>query len=384
MKGPKYEFPNGNLQKKFLQARQSSVEWEAKYGPVYRIWMGTKPEVYVPLGHLPPQNSCAHTNWLEHRIITTPDDVRAFWHESTDHQKTYLGNLGWLVSQIMGEGIGLINGQKWKNLRKSIDSMFSHKAAVGYLQHFNISSLKQIERLYSISQANNPQNQNGQSEKYFIVNAAKVLQRYPFFTTAEIFFGELTTQDEEDLWKLSKVYMTAFTNVVRGGVHRHWLTKWLNTEGWKEVEEYNREWNAFLRNMIRKTAKTRPDTPLNELWSLVLKKHISENEVSTIWNMVRTLGARHCLHSVQVVHTIAESLFANLDIATHVLTSSTLLLADNAKVQSDLLAEFKREEGNLQAYLARKDTLLHYCLLEALRLQPVICKVFFTLIVELC
>ena len=45
MKGPKYEFPNGNLQRKFLQARQSSFEWEATYGGVYRIWMGTKPEV---------------------------------------------------------------------------------------------------------------------------------------------------------------------------------------------------------------------------------------------------------------------------------------------------------------------------------------------------
>jgi hypothetical protein len=214
------------------------------------------------------------------RIITTPDDVRAFWHESTDHQKTYLGNLGWLVSQIMGEGIGLINGQKWKNLRKPMDAMFSHKAAVGHLQHFNISSDNQIKRLYAISQADNPQNQKGQSEKYFIVNAAKALQRYPFFTTAEIFFGDLTPQDEDDLWRLSKLYMTAFVNVVKGGVHRHSLTKWMGTEGWKEVQEYNREWNAFLQNMIRKTSKTRPNTPLNELWDLVQKKQISENEVS--------------------------------------------------------------------------------------------------------
>jgi len=59
------------------------------------------------------------------------------------------------------------------------------------------------------------------------------------------------------------------------------------------------------------------------------------------------------------------------------------LLADNAKVQSDLLAEFKLEEGHLEAYLARKDTLLHYCLLEALRLQPVICEVDFTPFLDL-
>jgi hypothetical protein len=45
MNGPAYKFPNGNMQEKFLQARQKSMEWEAGYGSVYRIWMGMNPEV---------------------------------------------------------------------------------------------------------------------------------------------------------------------------------------------------------------------------------------------------------------------------------------------------------------------------------------------------
>ncbi|KAH8593316.1 cytochrome P450 monooxygenase GliC2 [Bisporella sp. PMI_857] len=327
MKGPEYKFPNGNMQEKFLQARQKSVEWEAQYGPVYRIWMGMNPEV----------------------IITNPDDVRAFYHEATDHNKSHLGNLGWLISEMMAAGAGLINGQKWKTLRKTMDPMFSHKAAVQLLQDFDKSAASHVQKLFSFSQVVN--SQKAQTKEFFIINAAQALQRYPFFTTAEIFFGELSSEEEEDLWRLSKLYNSAFINVVKGGINRSRLTKFLGTTAWAQTTEYTREWNAFLQKMIQRTSQTRPDTPLNRMWVLAQKGEISE---------------------LEVVHTVAESLFANLDITTHVLASSTLLLADNAKVQNELRAEFVREQGDLQSYLSRKDTLLHYCLLEALRLQPVI------------
>lgn len=46
-------------------------------------------------------------------------------------------------------------------------------------------------------------------------------------------------------------------------------------------------------------------------------------------------------------------------------------LADNASVQSDLRAEFAAHAYDVNGYLGKRDTLLHYCLLESLRLQPV-------------
>lgn len=76
----------------------------------------------------------------------------------------------------------------------------------------------------------------------------------------------------------------------------------------------------------------------------------------------------------KVTDTIAESTFANLDIVTQVISSCVILLADSREVQDDLLEEMERNQEGKEEYIARKDTLLHYCLLEALRLRPVLCE----------
>jgi cytochrome P450 len=75
-----------------------------------------------------------------------------------------------------------------------------------------------------------------------------------------------------------------------------------------------------------------------------------------------------------VTDTIAESTFANLDIVTHVISSCIILLADAPEVQNDLLQEMEKNKADREDYITRKDTLLHYCLLESLRLRPVLSK----------
>lgn len=70
--------------------------------------------------------------------------------------------------------------------------------------------------------------------------------------------------------------------------------------------------------------------------------------------------------------TVAESTFANLDIVTQVISSCVILLADSPEVQGDLLKEMEENKVNRGKYITRKDTLLHFCLLESLRLRPVL------------
>lgn len=48
------------------------------------------------------------------------------------------------------------------------------------------------------------------------------------------------------------------------------------------------------------------------------------------------------------------------------------MLADELQVQEDLVAEIDAHRNEQDNYLARKDTLLHFVILEALRLQPVL------------
>lgn len=66
--------------------------------------------------------------------------------------------------------------------------------------------------------------------------------------------------------------------------------------------------------------------------------------------------------------------YTNLDVTSHVITTTCLFLADNRATQDALLAEIELHRNDVEKYLGRKDTLLHYSFLEAMRLQPVLRK----------
>lgn len=63
-------------------------------------------------------------------------------------------------------------------------------------------------------------------------------------------------------------------------------------------------------------------------------------------------------------------LFANLDVTTHVLTWLITLLADEESTQQKLRDEIRNVQGHPDVYCNRKDTFLHFCLMEAIRLRP--------------
>ena len=72
-----------------------------------------------------------------------------------------------------------------------------------------------------------------------------------------------------------------------------------------------------------------------------------------------------------MTQTLDEMLFANLDVTTHVLTWIITLLADNVEAQAELRDEIRRNVDDVDEYLNRKDSFLHYCFWESLRVRPV-------------
>ncbi|KAK2616881.1 hypothetical protein QQS21_000259 [Conoideocrella luteorostrata] len=328
--GPAYSFPNGQMVDKFLAARARSWEWEKKYGKTYRIWAGSIPEI----------------------VITDPKDVELLYQQSTDHNKAPQANAGWLLTQILGSGLGLINGARWTVLRKTLDQMFSHRTALQYFRDSLDSSAE--DYLAGISQFASADKQAADG-KSIVINATQALQRYPFFEVASMFFGEMSAGEKERLWDLGRRYSEVFKAIVSGGIHRSKMTKHFNTKAWKDARDYQRAWKDFNWEMYRARKTTAPDTPI------VILTEAAENGELT--------------HD-EVTDTIAESTFANLDIVTHVISSCVILLADAPSVQDDLLVEINETTEDRQSYIARKDTLLHYCLLESLRLQPVLSFTF--------
>lgn len=147
------------------------------------------------------------------------------------------------------------------------------------------------------------------------------------------------------------MFTKVFAGCINGGVNRSRLTKWLNTADWKRTRTYLDQWEEFNNEAYRRRRDAGFEDVMVHMFKAAEAGRISQDEV---------------------LQTLAESLFANLDVTTHVITSCVILLADNAEVTAELRKEFAQHEGNVNEYLGKRNTLLHYCLLESLRLQPVL------------
>lgn len=282
------------------------------------------------------------------RVITEPKDVQALYTNASDHAKASAANTGWLLSQIMGQGAGLINGQRWINLRKELDRHFSHKVSLTMVGTLNENAKAYVQNMVQYSIADRLE-KNGKER--FVVNAAQALTRYPYYEIANMFYSDLNQQEMDRLWDLGQLFTKAFARVIDGGINRSRLTKWLNTDDWKLTKSYIDQWEEFNASAFKRRIDAGINDQVVELFQAAEAGKVDREEV---------------------LQTLAESLFANLDVTTHVMTSCIILLADNAAVTEDLRREFSEHAADIDAYLGKKDTLLHYCLLESLRLQPVL------------
>lgn len=248
----------------------------------------------------------------------------------------------------MGQGAGLINGQRWINLRKELDRHFTHKASLTMVGNLNEHAKTYVQNMVQYSL---PDESEKNGNKRFMVNAAHALTRYPYYEIANMFYSNLNQQEIDRLWDLGELFTKAFARVIDGGINRSRLTKWLNTDDWKLTKTYIDQWEEFNASAYKRRVDAGIKDQVVDLFQAAEAGKVDREEV---------------------LQTLAESLFANLDVTTHVMTSCVILLADNAMVTKDLRKEFAEHADDIDAYLGKKDTLLHYCLLESLRLQPVL------------
>jgi cytochrome P450 len=82
------------------------------------------------------------------------------------------------------------------------------------------------------------------------------------------------------------------------------------------------------------------------------------------------------LTGLQLLQTMSEMLFANLDVSTHVLSWLIIFLAENVDIQQQLREEISERPGALAELCVKKDTLLHSCFLESMRLRPFTSEIF--------
>ena len=262
--GPSWKWPNGHTIDKFLHGRERSREWRV-YGSVYRIWSCNIPEMYsISHSHCPLRQKVT----LD-RVITSPEDVRAFHSESDLHNKSASSNGGWFFHPLLGDCMGLTNGSRWKRLR----SEFSHVFTYGETLHMSPSISKYA---HNYVRAMMPAIQPAE----FTIHVSSTFMKFPFFCTADALYGPMTEDEKSKLWLIGQQSLALMRYVLLGGIYRFRISQIFRSGATKELSAFQREWSAFNNRMYQSRRSRFPAPPIVSAWKPVTEGKLLESEVS--------------------------------------------------------------------------------------------------------
>nr|BAZ95825.1 P450 cpaC [Curvularia pallescens] len=321
--GPKWQYPNGSVIERFINGGEVSEQWQKKYGPVYRVWSGTHPEI----------------------VITTPEDLKHFSSDANDHPKAPNVNLGWFVEKLLGQAMGLLYGADWKRLRKIFDPAFTHAAAVTRIDGVVSSARKYVEELPQLAVGGPSQNQDS-----YTIPVQKAFTKFPYFLTAKAIYGPMTQQEEDELWRVTEKRVSLNQYWVGGGIYRFETTARLRDRpAVQRLEEFLREWHDYNVRMVSARRQRGEHPPIITYWEELEAGNIS---------------------SVELLQTLDELLMLNLDVITHVTTWFITLVASHEHVKRELREEIAANKDTLHEYIASTSTHLHRCFIESMRIRP--------------
>ncbi|KAI0946412.1 hypothetical protein AcW1_009882 [Taiwanofungus camphoratus] len=315
--GPRYSWPFGNLEDKFVRGRRMGKEWQAQYGSVYRIWSGDQAEV----------------------VLTRWQDAAIFYRDAHQHIKPRDSDGGWLFRGILGFGLGLVSDAQWRRLRGHFDPHFSFSSISTFVPDVLAEANDFTKTLFSTS--------DQKSRDFHVGNDFKT---FGFFLVAKLLFGELDAKQKEVLTGLIDMHTSLFklifsdvTSMIPAAQH----VPFLRTS--RSLKTFHDHWLAFNHDAY---AKVKGDTnyPITHLWQAMENGTMSEKEL---------------------LNTVDESLFANVDVSASTVAWSILLTCTHHEHQARLRAEIRENAADVDGYVRRTDTYLHHTLLETLRVRPV-------------
>ncbi|KAK7909122.1 hypothetical protein PG985_015000 [Apiospora marii] len=316
-----YRFPNGQGDVgKFLKGLENSERWETKYGSVYRIWSGMRGEI----------------------VITRPDQLQTIFKDSDKHFKAVNNNSGYLMGQVLGKCLGLISGQEWKAVRAAIEQPFLRRNASNYVDMVEKHVIRYMEDLHL----------HGALDRG-LLDPAEDLKLLPFWVVAEIIYGELSPQMTQDLRELAPLREALFRKVIAGGVSRFSFSRYLPTQANQLLAEFQGRWRSFNDGLYSLRKASKPEAPpIVHLYDRVLTGSITMD---------------------QMLQTLDESLYANLDVTIGAISWNLVFLAAYPQYQKLLVEELATHlagEKSRQQYILSNSTLLAACVSESSRLRP--------------
>lgn len=270
-------------------------------------------------------------------VLTRPEHLQAVFKDSDKHFKAKNNNSGYLMSRVLGHCIGLISGQEWKTARIAFEQPFLRSAAVDYVPMIQKHVSQYFEELH----------RTGPLERG-LLGPADDLKLLPFWIVAEVFYGELDADMISELRDLAHTREELFKHVIHGGISRFSISKYLPTQANRLLSQFQARWIAFNEGARRRAVSLNNGAPIVTLYELAEKGTITKE---------------------QLLQTLDESLYANLDVTTGGISWNIVFLAAYRHYQ-DKLRQEAAEAPDREQYIRTSSTLLAACISESSRLKP--------------
>lgn len=273
-------------------------------------------------------------------MLTRPEQLSVVFGDSDKHVKASANDSGAYMDRLLGQCVGLISGAEWRRVRSILGAPFGFQAVAARTGQVEHRVREHFGRLHVHGRLGDG-----------ILHPAEDMKMLPFWVVCDMFYGPLPPPLVQELVEMAPLRERIFRHVVRGGLARFSWAQWLPTEANRELQTFQRRWAAFNDAAYAHAVAHSPSAPIVELCDAVRADHMTRD---------------------QLLQTLDESLYANLDVTTGGLSWNLVFLAAHPGVQDRLRAEAQLALAGdgIAAYVGSDTTYLAACVLESSRLKP--------------
>lgn len=272
-------------------------------------------------------------------VLTRSEDVKRVFRDSDAHHKATNNNGGWLVGELLGKCLGLVNGDEWRQIRLCMGDSFTQPRVaaqiprvVGLVEEY-FQELRKTARLQRRS-----------------INPGGDLRLLPFRIVADYIYGPLTPTLRPQLEAMIPLRDSLFSRVIQGGVTRFSWSRFLPTTTNRDLKEFKKKWKRFNYCAYTLCKQQERKDLIDQLYGAYTRNLMTEDHL---------------------LQTLDEMLFGNLDVTIGSLSWNPMFLAANQDIQDELRRELRGASESRSQYLLRTDTLLAASISEAARLKPI-------------
>lgn len=168
------------------------------------------------------------------RVVSTPSAIRAVFGDSDQHSKAPNMGSGYLMSEILGQCVGLLNGDAWRHVRRKIDPPFTHTGAETLIPKMIDMTEAHLGAFFASRSQNNEQ-----------IDPVADLLMLPFLMIATVFYGDLTDGQVRWLNEWTPRREKLFAYALGGGLPRFAMSRYLWTDANRLLKQWKEVWTQF-------------------------------------------------------------------------------------------------------------------------------------------